>query len=129
MRIAVPCAEDGSIFPHFGKAEKFEMYDTLGGEIKRRQQVYANGHGHAARAYLLASMGTDAVICTGIGDAAIQTLSDGAIEVYPGVAGMAEDAVNMLLSGKLKPADRPECHEHEQEAGCAGGCFGCHGCH
>ena len=130
MRIAIPCAEDGSIFPHFGKTEKFEVYDTLNGEVKRRQQVFSNGQGHGANAYLLASMGTDAVICTGIGEGAMGALSDAGIKVYPGVSGSIDDAVNSLLRGELSEAEAPTCgHKHEEEHDCSRGCGACHACH
>ena len=55
MRIAVTY-DNGDIFQHFGKTEKFKLYDVENGEITARYVVDTNGSGHGALAGFLRSV-------------------------------------------------------------------------
>ena len=46
-----------------------------------------------------------------------QALKNAAIELYGGVRGMADDAVEALLDGKLVPIENPTCAGHDHGHG------------
>ena len=49
MKIAVTY-ESGMVFPHFGHAQAFKVYDVQDGEIKAAQVAPTQGSGHGALA-------------------------------------------------------------------------------
>lgn len=116
MRIAVTY-ENGAVFQHFGHTEEFKIYDIENGKILKSEIVDTQGQGHGALADFLSSAKVDALICGGIGGGAQQALKNAAIELYGGVRGMADDAVEALLDGKLVPIENPTCAGHDHGHG------------
>ena len=92
MKIAVTY-ESGMVFPHFGHAQAFKVYDVQDGEIKAAQVAPTQGSGHGALAGFLAGLGVDTLICGGIGAGARQALAQAGIRLFPGVQGPADEAV------------------------------------
>ena len=92
MKIAVTY-ESGMVFPHFGHAQAFKVYDVQDGEIKAAQVAPTQGSGHGALAGFLAGLGVDTLICGGIGAVARQALAQAGIRLYGGVKGEADAAV------------------------------------
>ena len=128
MRVAATY-ENGMIFPHFGRTTQFKLYDIKDNAVISSEVVGTNGVSHGALAGLLAQGGVDALICGGIGDGALNALSQMGITVYPGVAGPADAAVDGLLKGTLMQSADPTCGCHHEEGhSCSsegnGGC--CH---
>ena len=74
----------------------------------------------------------NALICGGIGGGARTALAEAGIELYPGVSGSADAAVNSLLNGTLlyNPDTVSAHHHHEDGHDC--GSHSCgedkHGC-
>lgn len=126
MRIAATYS-DGEIFPHFGRAEQFKLYDIEDGEVKRSEVVSSNGVSHGALAGLLAQGGVDVLICGGIGGGALAALASQGIRVVPGASGSADEAVKAFLAGTLTPSAAPTCGAHHHEGGHCG--EGGHCCH
>jgi len=129
MKLAVTY-ENGQVFQHFGHTEQFKLYEVENCRVVRSEVVGTNGSGHGALAGLLRQLGVDALICGGIGGGAQQALAEAGIELYGGVTGGADEAVEAFLNGHLvyDPAVRCEHHEHREGGSCgAGGCGG-HGC-
>ncbi len=121
MRIAVTY-ENGNIFQHFGHTEQFKLYDVDDGNIIKSEVVNSDGFGHGALAGFLKQLGTDALICGGIGGGAQNALAEAGIKLYAGCSGSADDAVNALLSGSLSYEENPVCnhhsvHHHDHECG------------
>ena len=116
MRIAVTY-ENGAVFKHFGHTEEFKIYDIEDGKILKSEIVDTQGQGHGALADFLSSAKVDALICGGIGGGAQQALKNAAIELYGGVRGMADDAVEALLDGKLVPIENQTCAGHDHGHG------------
>ena len=112
MKIAVTY-DNGDIFQHFGKTEKFKLYDVDNGEITARYVVDTNGSGHGALAGFLRSVNADAVICGGIGNGAKVALAEEGIELYAGVSGSADAAAEALAAGRLSYDPDAECDHHE----------------
>ena len=132
MRIAVTY-ENGQIFQHFGHTEAFKIYDVENGAVKNAAVVPTNGSGHGALAGFLSENGVDTLICGGIGGGAQMALATAGIQLYGGVAGDADEAVQALLAGTLgyNPNVRCSHHDHEHGEGHTCGQHGCgnHGCH
>lgn len=135
MKIAVTY-ENGEIFQHFGHTEQFKIYDVEDGKIVSSQVVGSDGFGHGALAGFLGSGGVDVLICGGIGGGARMALSGAGIQLYGGVSGKADDAVQAFLDGKLDYDPDVKCSHHDHEEGHSCGSDGCgshgcgnHGCH
>ena len=133
MRIAVTY-EKGQIFQHFGHTEYFKIYDVEKGEIISSEVVDTNGNGHGALAGLLNSLQADVLICGGIGGGAQVALADAGIQLYGGVSGDADKAVEEFLNGNLTFNPNVQCnhHEHSHDENHACGNHGCgsgHSCH
>ena len=81
MKIAITY-DNGQIFQHFGRTEKFKIYDVDNCEIKESFVVDTDGQGHGALAEFLRQKDVDALICGGIGGGARELLSQAGIKIY-----------------------------------------------
>lgn len=132
MKIAVTY-EDGQIFQHFGHTEMFKIYDVADGKVVASEVVDTNGQGHGALAGFLLENKVDVLICGGIGGGAQMALAQAGIQLFGGVAGSADAAVEALLNRELNYNPDVKCnhhgegHDHEHSCG-SHGC-GEHGCH
>ena len=127
MRIAV-CYENGQVFQHFGHTEQFKIYEVEGNQIASSQLVATAGSGHGALADFLRSRGVGVLICGGIGGGARQALDAAGIQLYPGVNGAADAAVQDLLAGKLRYDPDTMCHHHGEHHHHGDHDCGSHGC-
>ena len=127
MKIAVTY-ENGGVFQHFGHSEQFKIYQAEEGTVVSSEVVGTDGNGHGARAGFLKGLGVKTLICGGIGGGARNALSEAGIELYPGVSGDADQAVEALLKGTLSYNPDTMCsHHHEGEAhDCNHGGGSCH---
>ncbi len=113
MRIAVTY-ENGSIFQHFGHTEQFKLYDVENDSIIKSEVIASDGFGHGALAGFLKQLGTDVLICGGIGGGAQNALAEAGIKLYAGCNGDADEAVRSLLAGTLSFEENPVCNHHEE---------------
>lgn len=123
--------ENGEIFQHFGHTEQFKVYDVADGKVAGSEVVDTNGNGHGALAGFLQERGVDTLVCGGIGPGAQNALADAGIELYAGVAGNADEAVQALLAGTLQFSASATCDHHEHGHGHGHGeghVCGHHGC-
>jgi len=133
MRIAVTY-EGGMIFQHFGHTQQFKIYDVQEGKILSSEIVDTNGSGHGALAGVLTALHADVLICGGIGGGAQMALAAAGIQLYGGVSGEADAAVEALVSGNLLYNPNVQCNhhgEHHHDEGHTCGSHGCgsHSCH
>ena len=126
MKIAVTY-EAGMVFQHFGHTETFKVYEEDNGEIVRTQVVGTEGSGHGALAEMLKELGVEVLICGGIGGGARMALLTAGIEIFGGVSGNADEAVEAYLSGTLSFDPLAKCNHHEEGHGEGHDC-GSHGC-
>ena len=126
MRIAVTY-EEGEIFQHFGHTQQFKVYDVQDGRIVSSEVVDTNGSGHGALAGVLGALNVDALICGGIGAGAQMALAEAGIQLYGGVSGDADEAVQALAEGKLTFNPNVQCNHHGEHHGEGHSC-GEHGC-
>lgn len=126
MRIAVTY-EEGEIFQHFGHTQQFKVYDVQDGRIVSSEVVDTNGSGHGALAGVLGALNVDALICGGIGAGAQMALAEAGIQLYGGVSGDADEAVQALAEGRLTFNPNVQCNHHGEHHGEGHSC-GEHGC-
>ena len=125
MRIAVTY-ENGQIFQHFGHTAQFKLYMVEGGAVASSVVLSTNGSGHNALAGFLKNHQVDALICGGIGGGAQAALATAGIQLYAGVQGDADAAVNALLAGELTFNTGATCdHHHDHGEGLTCGEHGC----
>ena len=130
MRIAVTY-ENGEIFQHFGHTEQFKVYEVEDGKIVASKVVDTNGSGHGALAGVLTALQADVLICGGIGGGARMALQEAGIQLYGGVSGNADKAVEEFVAGNLDYNPDAACshHDHHHEEGHVCGEHGCGGSH
>ena len=127
MKIGVTY-ENGQIFQHFGHTEQFKIYEVVEGKVVSSEVVDTNGSGHGALAGFLQAQGVEVLICGGIGGGAQMALAEAGIQLFGGVSGNADAAVEALLKESLEYNPNVTCnhhgeHHHHHEGGC-----GSHGC-
>lgn len=132
MRIAVTY-ENGEIFQHFGHTEQFKVYDVDDGKIIASEVVDTNGSGHGALAGVLTALNANVLICGGIGGGAQMALHAAGIDLFGGVTGNADTAVEEFLAGRLTYNPDVKCNHHDHHHGedhvCGEhGCGGEHNC-
>ena len=125
MKIAVTY-ENGDIFQHFGHTQYFKVYEVSEGKVISSEVVDTNGSGHGALAGVLNRLNADVLICGGIGGGAQMALAQSGIQLYGGVSGDADMAVDAFLKGELSFNPNVQCnhHDHHEE----GHTCGNHGC-
>ncbi|MDP4151964.1 MAG: NifB/NifX family molybdenum-iron cluster-binding protein [Bacillota bacterium] len=111
MRVAVTY-EDGQVFQHFGHTESFKVYDIKNNEVVLATIVSTNGSGHGALAEMLKRLNVTTLICGGIGGGAKRALAEAKIELFGGVTGSADAAVESLLKGNLVFDSEATCDHH-----------------
>ena len=127
MKIAVTY-ENGQIFQHFGRTEQFKIYTVEDGAVVSSEVIGNDGFGHGALAGYLAETGVSALICGGMGMGARIALDNADIEVYAGVSGDADAAVEALISGNLAYNPNVKCNHHGEHHHGEGHTCGDHGC-
>lgn len=118
MRVAVPY-ESGSIFQHFGHTVSFKLFDVANGAIEGSQLVSTNGRGHGALVGFLKEAGADALICGGIGMGARNALAEAGIDLYGGVSGSVDEAVDAFIAGTLQYDSEATCNHHGEGHNCS----------
>lgn len=127
MRVAV-AYDNGNVFGHFGRTEKFKVYDIEDGKVVSSQILGTNGEGCGALAGILNIAKVDVLICGGIGGGAQRALQEAGIKLYAGASGSTDDAVAALIAGTLDASGEANCdhHDHEHSEGHSCGHGGCH---
>ena len=126
MKIAVTYS-NGEIFQHFGHTEQFKVYTVEGNKILSAEVIDTNGSGHGALAGLLSRLDVDVLICGGIGGGAQMALAQAGIQLYGGVNGDVDKAVESFLAGNLAYDPNAKCDHHDHHHGEDHAC-GEHGC-
>ena len=123
MKIAVTY-DNGQIFQHFGHTEAFKLYEVEDGKVVSSGVINTNGRGHGALAAILSACEIDVVICGGIGAGAQIGLMQAGIQLFGGVTGDADAAVEALLDGTLIYDANVMCDHHGEGHSCSGNCGG-----
>lgn len=126
MKIAVTYWQ-GEIFQHFGHTPQFKVYEVQDGRMVSSEVYNTGSSGHGALAGLLGGMGAQVLICGGIGGGAQMALASAGIQIYGGVSGDADEAVEAFLAGQLAYNPNVRCNHHDHHYG-EGHTCGDHGC-
>lgn len=126
MKIAVTYWQ-GEIFQHFGHTPQFKVYEVQNGQVVSSEVYNTGSSGHGALAGLLGGMGAQVLICGGIGGGAQMALASAGIQIYGGVSGDADEAVEAFLAGQLAYNPNVRCNHHDNHHG-EGHTCGDHGC-
>jgi len=127
LRIAVPCVKSGEklyVSMHFGRAPFLAIYD-VDGEAKlvkleripyggEHEHEHGHGHGHGgghAIMDLIANYGVEAIIAYNLGYGAFYRLRDAGVKIYLVDRTIpVEEALKLLIEGKLREASEPREH-------------------
>ena len=111
MKIAMPC-NGNEIAEHFGRCEKYFIFEIENSEIKSKAEIPHPGHEQYLIPRMLSEKGTDILICKDLGPLAIKTLNDLNIKIIAGVSGNVDDAISKYLSGNLEEGES-DCNHFE----------------
>lgn len=100
MRIAVTYEKE-QVFPHFGKTDRFKIYEIADGQVKLATVINTNGSHYGALPDILRKIEVNVLICGKIGSGAKRALEEAEIALYCGASGRTDDVVQLLLEGKL----------------------------
>jgi len=118
MKVGV--AKDGNqVSQHFGQCEGYAIFEIEDGKVIGRTDIASPGHMPGVLPALLADHGAGVVIAGGMGPKAVDLFCARDIQVYLGVSGSIDGAVEDYLKGALVSGgnvcshDGHECdHEH-----------------
>ncbi|MFA6830465.1 MAG: NifB/NifX family molybdenum-iron cluster-binding protein [Bacilli bacterium] len=127
MIIAIPYADDGTIFQHTGKTEIFKFYVVEeDNTIKDSYLLPTNGRQHGLIGDVLKEENTDVLLCCHMGGGLFNVLTAKGISVYSAPEGDCDETVNLFLMNKLtKTTEAGECGCHHEEGHEEHSC-GCH---
>ena len=111
MRIAVT-TENGMICGHFGHAKNFSVFTVEDGKIVSREELDTQGNHCAAMPAFIKQNNINAVITSGMGQGAVDALSEEGIEAFSGVVGDPVKAVEDYIAGSLNNAGA-NCSGHD----------------
>ena len=117
MRIAVPY-ENGEIAMRFGHTKAFKVYQVSDeGKLEWGREIrVANLDEHEEKANFLRATGVSKLICSGICKAGQNAVREVGIEIFGGVEGDADAAVDAYLAGALQfetDPDKLKCNHEE----------------
>ncbi len=117
-KICVPTAGPGGledlIGEHFGRVPTYTMFDPKTDEVEIVDNTSEHMGGTGYPAEILASLGIDVLLCSGLGRRAIQMLTESGIEVCTGISGTARQAIESWKAGDLtKASEGDACTRHE----------------
>lgn len=118
MKVAITAqgkTVDSQVDPRFGRAVQFVVVDTDTDEFQTHDNSVnvqaASGAGvQAAKA--LIDLGVGAVITGNIGPKAMEVLQAANLDIYAGVTGAVQDALQRLKADELTPILRPNVKAH-----------------
>ena len=116
-RVCVPTAGRGGlddlVGEHFGRVPAYTIYNTETDQVEIVQNDSEHTGGTGLPGEILASLGIDVLLCSGLGRRAIGILNTNGIEVCIGISGTAREAIESWKGGKLSGASEGDaCQEH-----------------
>jgi len=112
MIIAISVDED-KVSEHFGRCEKYYLYEVQDRYILKKTEVKNPGHKPFFLPNFLADKGVNVLITGGMGHRAIETFKKLNIKLVTGVRGNAEKVINDYLYGRIKENVEP-CEKHSE---------------
>ena len=110
MIIAIS-VDKNKVSMHFGRCEKYYLYEVHDKYIVKKQEIKNPGHKPFFLPKFLSERGVDILITGAIGPRAIDMFEEMNIKVITGVKGDPQKIINDYLYGKLKEKTEV-CEEH-----------------
>ena len=108
-----PGGLDDLVGEHFGRVPTYTIYDSKTEAVEVVDNTSEHAGGAGLPADILANLGIDVLLCSGLGRRAIGILSEKGIEVSIGLSGTARQAIEAWKSGGLSGAsDDDACQQH-----------------
>ena len=107
-------ALDSQVDPRFGRCLFFLVVetDTMKFEAVRNSDAQVTGGAGVQSGKVIAEKGAKVLLTGNVGPNAYQILQTAGIEVITGASGTVKETIDMYVSGKMKPADRPNVESH-----------------
>jgi len=106
---------DEEVGAHFGRVPTYTIIDTETNnvEVVKNNSEHMGGVGLPAE--ILASLGIDVLVCSGLGRRAIMLLTEKKISVYKGAQGTVRETYDKWKNGQLPAVNSIEdaCQQHE----------------
>jgi len=107
-RVCVPTEGPGGlddlVGEHFGRVPSYTIYNSETGEVEVVDNTSEHAGGSGLPAQILAGLGIDVLLCSGLGRRAIGLLSENGIEVCVGLSGTAREAIEAWKGGEVSEA-------------------------
>jgi predicted Fe-Mo cluster-binding NifX family protein len=130
MKICIPTTDDRGLLsplsPHFGRAPYLTVVDLVTGEVESirngREQA---GHGHCNLATRVREHRAEVLICAGIGQGALTSLTSAGVRVHLTGAEHSEEAIAAFTAGRTEEASPAlACTEGHSGSSCNHGSHG-----
>ena len=116
MKVAI--AKDGDyVSEHFGHCTEYALFLIEKEAVTKREIVTSPGHEPGKLPVFLAGHGVTHVLAGGMGPRAVELFCQNNIEVYLGVRGTVEDAIQDFMTGKIEQGES-SCTHGPDHAGC-----------
>jgi predicted Fe-Mo cluster-binding NifX family protein len=122
MRIAVPAADgsglDSAVSGHFGSAPYFVVVDTdgMGFDVIPNGAAH-HGHGMCQPMAALAGHPVDAVVASGMGSRALESITASGARVFFSAGPTVREAAEQVARGEA-PVLSSTCGQHHHGGGC-----------
>jgi len=116
MVVAIPLF-GSRVSPRFLYSQEMLIVTVENQKEIKRKRVSTVGLNMQQRLSLLAYFGVGTLICGGVGNLCLQTLSGRGFQVIHGVAGEADDALELFLNDKLKGGQFIQCRRKRFRGG------------
>ncbi|MGB2981436.1 MAG: NifB/NifX family molybdenum-iron cluster-binding protein [Candidatus Zixiibacteriota bacterium] len=101
MKVAI--STDGEyVSAHFGRCPSFTIVEIEGEKVLNKQEVENPGHQPAFLPQYLSEKGVSCIIAGGMGRRAEALFAEKNIQILVGVAGLVDEVIEKLISGKLE---------------------------
>lgn len=114
MKIGIP--KDGDfINQHFGQSKQFLIASVENGRIVNKKEISSEAlqHNHGGLSALFVNEGVSLVITGGIGQPALNALTDKGLQVIRGASGRCDEILDQYLSGALSDKNISCSHHGE----------------
>ena len=119
MKIAVPLTENKQIDDHFGHCEYYGVYTVSDSNEITDMQMLPSPQGCGCKSNIAMELAGDDVtvmLAGGMGEGAVNVLSNFGIKVIRGCSGDATEVVKMFILGNLTDSGI-SCMQHEHHNG------------
>lgn len=94
--------DNGKVYQHFGMALNVKIYEVEDGKIVSTEIIEMKAAGHSMIAVVLFTNNVNVLICGNIKPGAAEGIAISGIELFAGVEGDADAAVEAYINGTLK---------------------------